>query len=95
MTTRYDVAKQRRTPEEMAAYFEACLDEADGDAAFNAKALEVVGIDSRAPRNLQGEARTRQLSVSIGRSASPPAGAAGKDKNALWRGRCSTRAGSD
>ena len=39
MTTRYDVAEHLRTPEEMAAYFEACLEEADGDASFIAKAL--------------------------------------------------------
>lgn len=38
-TTRYDVAEHLRTPEEMAAYLEACLDEAQGDAAFIAKAL--------------------------------------------------------
>ncbi len=38
-TTRYDVAEHLRTPKEMAAYLEACLDEADGDAAFVAKAL--------------------------------------------------------
>ena len=38
-TTRYDIAEHLRTPEEMAAYFEACLEEADGDAAFIAKAL--------------------------------------------------------
>lgn len=38
-TTRYDVAEHLRTPEEMAAYLEACLDEANGDAAFIAKAL--------------------------------------------------------
>lgn len=38
-TTRYDVAEHLRTPEEMAAYLEACLAEADGDAAFVAKAL--------------------------------------------------------
>ena len=38
-TTRYDVAAHLRTPEEMAAHLEACLDEADGDAAFVAKAL--------------------------------------------------------
>jgi len=38
-TTRYDVAEHLRTPEEMAAYFEACIEEADGDAAFIAKAL--------------------------------------------------------
>ena len=39
VTTRYDVAEHLRTPEEMAAYLEACLDEADGDATFIAKAL--------------------------------------------------------
>lgn len=39
LTTRYDIAEHLRTPEEMAAYFEACLEEADGDAAFIAKAL--------------------------------------------------------
>lgn len=38
-TTRYDVAEHLRNPEEMAAYLEACLEEADGDAAFVAKAL--------------------------------------------------------
>jgi probable addiction module antidote protein len=38
-TTRYDVAEHLRTPEEMAAYLEASLDEAKGDAAFIAKAL--------------------------------------------------------
>jgi probable addiction module antidote protein len=38
-TSRYDVAEHLRTPEEMAAYLEACLAEADGDAAFVAKAL--------------------------------------------------------
>ena len=39
ITTRYDVAEHLRTPEEMAAYLEACLEEANGDAAFVAKAL--------------------------------------------------------
>ena len=39
ITTRYDVAEHLRTPQEMAAYLEACLEEADGDAAFIAKAL--------------------------------------------------------
>ena len=38
-TTRYDVAEHLRTQEEMVAYLEACLEEADGDAAFIAKAL--------------------------------------------------------
>jgi len=39
VTSRYDVAEHLRTPEEMAAYLEACLDEAHSDAAFIAKAL--------------------------------------------------------
>ncbi len=38
-TTRYDVAEHFRTPEEMAAYLEASLVEAGGDAAFIVKAL--------------------------------------------------------
>lgn len=38
-TTRYDVADHLRTPEETAAYLEACFEEANGDAAFIAKAL--------------------------------------------------------
>lgn len=38
-TTKYDVAEYLNTPEEMAAYLEACLDEANGNAAFVAKAL--------------------------------------------------------
>ena len=39
VTTPYDVAEHLRTSEEMAAYLEACLEEANGDAAFIAKAL--------------------------------------------------------
>ena len=38
-TSRYDVAEHLRTPKEMAAYLEACIEEADGDAAFIAKAV--------------------------------------------------------
>ena len=38
-TSRYDIAEHLRTPEEMAAYLEACFAEADGDAAFIAKAI--------------------------------------------------------
>ena len=37
--SRYDVAEYLDTPEEMAAYLEASMEEADGDAAFIAKAL--------------------------------------------------------
>ena len=39
VTSPYDVAEHLRTPEEMAAYLEACLEEAGDDAAFIAKAL--------------------------------------------------------
>ncbi|MDQ3495302.1 MAG: putative addiction module antidote protein [Pseudomonadota bacterium] len=35
----YDVAEYLRTPEEMAAYLDACIEESEGDAAFIAKAL--------------------------------------------------------
>ena len=37
--SRYDVAEYLHTPEEMAAYLEAAMEEADGDAAFIARAL--------------------------------------------------------
>ena len=38
-TAPYDVAEHLRTRGEMAAYLEASIEEADGDAAFVAKAL--------------------------------------------------------
>jgi probable addiction module antidote protein len=38
-TSPWDLAEHLRTPEEMAAYLEACIEEADGDVAFIAKAL--------------------------------------------------------
>ena len=38
-TTPYDVAEHLRTPDEMAAYLEACLEESGGDATVVAKAL--------------------------------------------------------
>lgn len=38
-TTKYDVAEHLRTKEEMAAYLEVCIEEANGDASFIAKAL--------------------------------------------------------
>ena len=38
-TTRYDTADHLRSPEEVAAYLEATFEEANGDAAFIAKAL--------------------------------------------------------
>ncbi|QKM63574.1 putative addiction module antidote protein [Polynucleobacter antarcticus] len=39
MTTPYDVADHLRTPQEMAAYLEACIEESNGDPAFITKAL--------------------------------------------------------
>ena len=39
VTSPHDVAEHLRTPEEMAAYLEASIEEADGDAAFVARAL--------------------------------------------------------
>ena len=39
VTTRYDVAEHLRTPEEMAAYLDVCMEEANGDVALIAKAL--------------------------------------------------------
>lgn len=60
-TTRYDVAEHLRTPEEMAAYLEACLEEADGDAAFIAKAL---GDIARA-KGMSQVARDAGLSVKV------------------------------
>ena len=38
-TATYDVAEFLETPEEMAAYLEACIQESEGDSAFIAKAL--------------------------------------------------------
>ena len=38
-TLPYDVAATLRTPEEMAAYLEACIEKADGEAAFIVNAL--------------------------------------------------------
>ncbi len=38
-TLPYDVAEHLRTPQEMALYLDACIEESGGDAAFIAKAL--------------------------------------------------------
>ena len=49
VTTRYDVAEHLRTPEEMAAYLEACMEEADGDAAFVARENIITPISTPTP----------------------------------------------
>jgi len=38
-TLAYDVAEHLRSPEEMALYLDACIEESGGDAAYIAKAL--------------------------------------------------------
>ena len=38
-TTKFDVSEHLQTPEDMAAYLEASIEEANGDATFIAKAL--------------------------------------------------------
>lgn len=58
ITSPWDVADYLRTPEEMAAYLEACIEEADGDAALIAKAL---GDIARA-QGITQEARDSSLS---------------------------------
>ncbi len=52
VTSSYDVAEHLRTPEEMAAYLEACMEEADGDAEFIARAP---GLKLRAEAVLDSE----------------------------------------
>lgn len=39
ITTKFDISEHLRNPDEMAVYLEACFEEANGDAAFIAKAL--------------------------------------------------------
>ncbi len=39
VTTKYEVSEHLRTPEEMAAYLEMCIEEANGDISFITKAL--------------------------------------------------------
>jgi hypothetical protein len=95
-TTRYDVAEHLRTPEEMAAYLEACLDEAKGDAAFIAKAL---GDIARA-RGMGQVARdaglsgvdpvswTLQIARKCGRSVPWPSESGGRSRRSSRQRRC-------
>ena len=39
ITSSYDVVEHLKTKEEMAAYLDACIEEANGDASFIAKAI--------------------------------------------------------
>jgi probable addiction module antidote protein len=42
VTTPFDIAEHLRTPEEMAAYLDASIEESGGDAAYIAHALGVI-----------------------------------------------------
>jgi probable addiction module antidote protein len=58
--TRYDVAENLRTPEEMAAYLEACREEAKDDAAFIADAIgDIARADFIATLGLKLHAEVR------------------------------------
>jgi probable addiction module antidote protein len=58
ITTKYDVSEHLRTPQEMAAYLEACIEEAKGDTAFIVKALG----DIAKAKGMSQVARTAGLS---------------------------------
>lgn len=47
-TTRYDVAEHLRTPEGLAAYLEACVEEANSDATFVASPPSAIRRQGRA-----------------------------------------------
>ena len=65
LTTPYDVADHLRTREEMAAYLEACLAEAHGDAALIAKALGQVAKDAGLSRESLYKALSGERSPSF------------------------------
>lgn len=70
--TRYDVTEHLRTPEEMAAYLEACLEEADGDAAFIAKALGDIARAKGTPQVARDAGLSRErLSRALSGERSP------------------------
>ena len=63
-TASYDVAEFLETPEEMAAYLEACIQESDGDAAFIAKALGDIAR-AKGMTQIAREAAGRKTSISF------------------------------
>jgi probable addiction module antidote protein len=58
LTSSYDVAEHLRTQEEMALYLDACIEEADGDATFIAKAF----VDIARARGMSQVAKDSGLS---------------------------------
>ena len=89
-TSPYDVAEHLRTREDMAAYLEASIEEADGDAAFPVLAGQEVVAGSRPRRNRKAGSRTggRRGAVMPGRA--PTANAAGKSRREITKGTCRT-----
>lgn len=59
-TITYDVADRLRTPEEMALYLDACIEESDGDAAFIAKALGDIARAQGMTRVAEGAGLSRE-----------------------------------
>jgi len=59
-TLAYDVAKHLRTPEEMALYLDACIEESGGDAAFIAKALGDIARAQGMTRVAEGAGLSRE-----------------------------------
>jgi probable addiction module antidote protein len=59
-TLPYDVAEHLRTPEEMALYLDACIEESGGDAAFIAKALGDIARAQGMTRVAEGAGLSRE-----------------------------------
>ncbi len=59
-TLSYDVADRLRTPEEMALYLDACIEESGGDAAFIAKALGDIARAQGMTRVAEGAGLSRE-----------------------------------
>lgn len=59
-TFTYDVADRLRTPEEMALYLDACIEESGGDAAFIAKALGDIARAQGMTRVAEGAGLSRE-----------------------------------
>jgi DNA-binding phage protein len=62
-TSRYDVAEHLRSPEEVAAYFQACLDEAKATQAWGVRAVLQKPFH---PEKLQEMAIRRHIKRSCG-----------------------------
>lgn len=65
----FDVAEHLRTPQEMAAYLDACIEESDGDSAFIAKALgDIARSRDEQGRTCGGPVAGEPVSRTVGRA---------------------------